>query len=150
MDKPSLVNKARALRHRETKAEQIMWSWLRDNKIDGVKFRRQQPIGKYIVDFVSFKKKLIIEIDGGQHSFEVNKTEDEARKQWLEDQGFHVIRFWNNEVSSNLEGVILQIEETLRGHPHFGPRLVPAGEILLLLKQNVEEKEPEGEAKKVL
>jgi very-short-patch-repair endonuclease len=121
VDKPSLVNKARALRHRETAAEQIIWSWLRDNKIDGVKFRRQQPIGIYIVDFVSFEKKLIIEIDGGQHNFEMNKTEDEARKQWLESQGFRVIRFWNNEVSSNLEGVILQIEETLRGHPHPVP-----------------------------
>ena len=121
MDKPSLVNKARALRHRETETEQIIWSWLRDNKIDGVKFRRQQPVGKFIVDFVSFEKKLVIEIDGGQHSFELNKTEDEARKQWLESQGFRVIRFWNNEVSSNLEGVILQIEETLRGHPHPDP-----------------------------
>jgi very-short-patch-repair endonuclease len=97
MQKPNLVNRAKELRHRETETEQIIWSWLRDNKINGVKFRRQQPVGQYIVDFVSFNKKLIIEIDGGQHSIEGNKENDGARTAWLESQGFRVLRFWNSE-----------------------------------------------------
>ena len=119
--KPNLVKRAKELRQGETQAEQIIWSWLRAKKLNGVKFRRQQPIGIYIVDFVSFEKKLIIEIDGGQHSFEENKVNDEVRTQWLESQGFRIIRFWNNEVFSNLEGVIAQIKEVLEDHPHPDP-----------------------------
>ena len=121
MEKPNLVKRAKELRHNETEAEQLIWSWVRSKKLNGVKFRRQQPIGIYIVDFVSFEKKLIIEIDGGQHSFEENKVNDEVRTQWLESQGFRIIRFWNNEVSSNLEGVIAQIKEVLEDHPHPDP-----------------------------
>jgi very-short-patch-repair endonuclease len=113
MEKPNLTNRAKELRQGETKAEQIVWSWLRAKKLNGVKFRRQEPVGKYIVDFVSFEKKLIIEIDGGQHSFEETKDNDEVRTQWLESQGFRVLRFWNNEVSSNLDGVIARITEAL-------------------------------------
>ena len=94
---------------------------LRAKQLNGVKFRRQEPIGNYIIDFVSFEKKLIIEIDGGQHSIEENKANDEVRTQWLESQGFRIIRFWNNEVSSNLEGVIAQIREALGDHPHPDP-----------------------------
>jgi very-short-patch-repair endonuclease len=121
MQKPNLVNRAKALRHTETPAEQILWSWLRDNKTNGVKFRRQQPVGQYIVDFVSFNNKLIIEIDGGQHSFEGNKENDGARTTWLESQGFRVLRFWNNEVTSNLNGVITRVREALEVHPHPSP-----------------------------
>jgi very-short-patch-repair endonuclease len=119
--KTHLVNRARELRQTETQAEQIIWSWLRDYKLNGVKFRRQQPICKYIVDFASFEKKLIIEIDGGQHSFEENKDNDDVRTAWLESQGFRVLRFWNNEVSSNLDGVFVQIGEPLEVHPHPSP-----------------------------
>jgi very-short-patch-repair endonuclease len=86
---------------------------LRTKKLNGVKFRRQEPIGPYVVDFVSYEKKLIIEIDGGQHSFEGNKENDEARTKW----GFRVIRCWNNDVSLNLEGVMAQISEALEVHP---------------------------------
>ena len=118
MQKPNLVNRGKELRHNETQAEQIVWSWLRGNKLSGVKFRRQQPVGQYIVDFVSFNKKLIIEIDGGQHSLEGNKENDGARTAWLESQGFRVLRFWNNDVSSNLDGVIIRIRETREVHPH--------------------------------
>ena len=113
MTKPNLTNRAKELRQTETEAEQIIWSWLRTKKLNGVKFRRQEPIGIYIVDFVTFEKKLIIEIDGGQHNIEENKANDEIRTQWLESQGFRVIRFWNNEVFTNLEGVITLIEESL-------------------------------------
>jgi very-short-patch-repair endonuclease len=113
MVKPSLSNRAKELRHSETEAEQIIWSWLRTKKLNGVKFRRQEPVGKYIVDCVSFEKKLIIEIDGGQHSLEENSINDKDRTEWLHSQGFRVIRFWNNDVSSNLDGVITRIKEAL-------------------------------------
>jgi very-short-patch-repair endonuclease len=117
MTKPNLTNRAKELRQTETEAEQIIWSWLRTKKLNGVKFRRQEPIGIYIVDFVTFEKKLIIEIDGGQHNIEENKANDEIRTQWLESQGFRVIRFWNNEVHSNLDGVITRIKETISCSP---------------------------------
>ena len=121
MPKPSLSNRAKELRHTETEAEQIIWSWLRTKKLNGVKFRRQEPVGKYIVDFVSFEKKLIIEIDGGQHSLEENSINDKTRTEWLQSQGFRVIRFWNNDVSSNLDGVITRIKEALNENPLPGP-----------------------------
>ena len=69
------------------------------------------------MDFVSFKKKLIIEIDGGQHSAEKNKEYDEMRTKWLQSQGFRVIRFWNNDISSNIDGVVTRIKEALEGYP---------------------------------
>ena len=111
MPKPSLSNRAKELRHTETEAEQIIWSWLRTKKLNGVKFRRQEPLGKYIVDFVSFEKKLIIEIDGGQHNQHPEIEHDEVRTKWLENKGFRVIRFWNNDVLLNTDGVIFKIWE---------------------------------------
>ena len=86
---------------------------MRNKQLCGVKFRRQQSLGKYIVDFVSFDKKLIIEIDGGQHNEDLIAGQDEIRTAWLKDQGFHVVRFWNNEVTDNLEGVLLKIIDVL-------------------------------------
>jgi very-short-patch-repair endonuclease len=94
---------AKSLRENSTDAERLLWQHLRARQAQGLKFRRQQPIGNYIVDFVCFDRKLIIELDGGQHA-EQQQTDD-ARTQWLETQGFTVIRFWNNEVLQNLEGV---------------------------------------------
>jgi very-short-patch-repair endonuclease len=73
-----------------------------------MKFRRQQPIGRFIVDFICFEKKVIVEVDGGQHSEEV----DGARDQWLVKQGFRVLRFWNNDVLQNTEGVFEVIRDT--------------------------------------
>ena len=72
--------------------------------MEGLKFRRQQPIGRYIVDFVCFEKKIIIEVDGGQHAVETKK--DTERDEWLRSQGFKVITFWNNEVLTNTQGVL--------------------------------------------
>ena len=80
-----------------------MWSVLRDRRLEGYKFRRQQPLGSYIVDFICLSHRLIVEIDGGQHAMQV--VRDEGRTAWLEDQGFRVIRFWNNQVLEELEGV---------------------------------------------
>jgi very-short-patch-repair endonuclease len=113
MKRSQPVSQARELRKKETGSEQILWSWLRNNQLNGAKFRRQQPIGIYVVDFVCFDKRLIIEIDGGQHNEDQIIARDELRTVWLEDQGFRVIRFWNNDVTGNLEGVMLKIKEVL-------------------------------------
>ena len=95
---------ARALRRQMTEAEKVMWSKLRDRRLDGVKFKRQKPIAGYIVDFVALDLNLIVEIDGGQHAERVE--EDAARTKVLEESGYHVIRFWNHDVVGNMEGVL--------------------------------------------
>jgi len=82
-------------------------------QVDGLRFRRQAPIGRYIVDFVCFEQRLIIEIDGGQHADRTGQ--DAARTRWLEGEGFRVIRFWNNDVLDNTEGVVESIRLALRG-----------------------------------
>jgi very-short-patch-repair endonuclease len=110
MDNKTLTCSGRELRRQGTQAERVLWLKLRNRQLNGVKFRRQQPLGNYIVDFVGFDKKLIIEIDGGQHNEEEILSQDEVRTAWLKSQGFRVIRFWNNEVLENLEGVLLNIQ----------------------------------------
>ena len=117
MQNANSAHRARELRYSEPPAEKFLWTLLRAKKLNGVKFRRQEPLGQYVVDFVSFKKKLIIEIDGGQHSAEKNKEYDEMRTKWLQSQGFRVIRFWNNDISSNIDGVVTRIKEALEGYP---------------------------------
>ena len=101
------IHKARALRSNPTHVERQLWWRLRYRQIEGYKFRRQRPIGPYIVDFVCLEMKLIIEVDGGQHSD--RKVYDEARDRWLTSQGYRVLRFWNNEVLTNIDGVIESI-----------------------------------------
>lgn len=113
METPKQVSLAKALRRNQTEAERILWSKLRNMQLGEVKFRRQQPIGNYVVDFVSFDKKLVIEIDGGQHNEAQTREKDEQRTLWLEGEGFHVVRFWNNDVLLNLEGVLSRILEVL-------------------------------------
>jgi very-short-patch-repair endonuclease len=109
-----LSSHARELRNNATDVERILWQNLRDSKLEGIKFRRQQPIEDYIVDFVSFSPKLIIEVDGSQHS--ENQKYDEKRDQCLRNNGFVVLRFWNNEVLENIEGVLEVIRQRcLRG-----------------------------------
>lgn len=100
---------ARKLRSNTTDVEQILWFRLRNRQIEGVKFRRQHVINHFIVDFVSVEKKLIIEIDGGQHNQDTNKKEDEKRTLFLQKKGFKVLRFWNNELLENIEGVLERI-----------------------------------------
>ena len=87
--------------------------------MDGYRFRRQVPFGQYIADFVCYNARLIIEIDGGQH--ERSSPDEAKRTRFLENQGYRVLRFWNNEVLSNLEGVCAIIARELRHHPH--PRI---------------------------
>ena len=98
------IKMAKTLRKRPTDAEILLWRYLRSKQLEGMKFRRQQPIGRYVVDFVCFEKKIIIEVDGGQHSVETEK--DKERDEWFKSQGFKVLRFWNNEVLANTQGVL--------------------------------------------
>ena len=104
---------ARNLRKNLTEPEQHLWHHLRKGQIQGFRFRRQVPIGKYIVDFVCFEKRLIIEIDGGQHVLQ--KDEDDARTEWLESEGFKVVRFWNHDVLKEINSVKEVILHSLSG-----------------------------------
>ena len=105
----NLTKTARILRRNSTDAERKLWYSIKSRQIEGFKFRRQQPIGSYIVDFICFEKSLIIELDGGQHT--VNREKDIERDNWLIKKGFHVSRFWNNDVLSNHEGVLSEIRK---------------------------------------
>jgi len=108
---------AQRLRKRPTDAEKKLWMHLRAKQLSGMKFRRQQPVGKYIVDFMCFERRVIIEVDGGQHSEEVDFT----REEYLRAQGFEVLRFWNNEVLQNIEGVLETIGRRCLLHPPPAP-----------------------------
>lgn len=110
MTKP-LVIKAKYLRTNQTEAEQRLWYHLRAHRFLGAKFKRQKPIGSYIVDFVCVERGLIIELDGGQHAGRIGY--DRQRDTWLRDNGFRVLRFWNNQVLFELEGVLEVITREL-------------------------------------
>jgi very-short-patch-repair endonuclease len=99
-------DKARNLRKNMTDAERRLWLFLRDKQRQA-RFRRQAPIGPYIADFACFDPRLVIEIDGGQH--DEQRDYDTRRDDWLRSQGFLVLRFWNNEVLENTEGVLERI-----------------------------------------
>jgi very-short-patch-repair endonuclease len=102
---------SRKLRVNQTDAETKLWNRIRNRQINGDKFVRQEPIGRYICDFVCREKLVVIEVDGGQHSESVR---DEVRDRYLRTQGYLVMRFWNNDVLSNIEGVLTVIDEELR------------------------------------
>ena len=110
--------RARQLRNNQTRAERALWQCLRKHQV-GVKFRRQHPLGPYIADFVCFEKRLIIEIDGGQHQEQIEY--DETRTDWLQQQGYKILRFWNNEILNEPAGVIAIIVIELNLHPHPNP-----------------------------
>jgi very-short-patch-repair endonuclease len=100
----NLTNKARSLRKNQTDVEQLLWRHLRNKRLHNYKFRRQFPIEPYIADFACLELKLIIELDGGQHANRINY--DDQRSLFLEQRGFKVIRFWNNDVIENTVGVL--------------------------------------------
>jgi very-short-patch-repair endonuclease len=100
---------AKILRRRPTDAEKRLWRYLRGKQLEGFKFRRQEPIGNYMADFVCYEKRIIVEVDGSQHG----KEKDSERDQWFEGQGFKVLRFWNNEVLKNTQGVLEAITKAL-------------------------------------
>lgn len=104
------TQRARELRSNMTEAERRLWQVLRERQVDGCKFRRQQPIGTYIADFACLQSRLIVEVDGGHHGSDA----DGERDAWLRSQGFRVLRFWNNDVMENLEGVYQSIEAELK------------------------------------
>ena len=110
---------ARNMRAAPTDAEATLWRQLRAHRFAGHKFKRQQPIGNYIVDFVCFEARLVVEVDGGQHN---ESVADEARDEWLEARGYRVMRFWNNDVMGNLDGVLLTILNQLTPSPQPLPR----------------------------
>lgn len=105
--KQAQVQHARSLRNQQTDAEARLWYHLRAHRFLGLKFKRQQPIGPYIVDFICMQKGLVIELDGGQHA--QTQDYDAQRSAYLRAQGFHVLRFWNDEVLTNTEAVLERI-----------------------------------------
>jgi very-short-patch-repair endonuclease len=114
----SLIQNARALRAHMTDAERAIWQHLRGGQM-GVKFRRQAPIGRYIVDFVCFSHHVVIELDGGQHA---DSASDKVRDAFLAAEGFKVLRFWNNEVWQQLDGVLEVVRlALLEQSPHPNP-----------------------------
>jgi very-short-patch-repair endonuclease len=102
-------SRARQLRKNPTDAERLLWQKLRFWQVDGRKLRRQQPLGGYIVDFVCLERRLIVELDGGQHAD--RNAYDKKRDDWLRNQGFVILRFWNHDVLNNIDGVVEQILE---------------------------------------
>jgi len=113
---------ARRLRRDQTDVERKLWSRLRDRRLCGVRFRRQHPIGPFIVDFCSIEANLVIELDGGQHALQARS--DAARTEFLRRQGYRVLRFWDNEALANIDAVLQRIVEALRAdiaHPHPNP-----------------------------
>jgi very-short-patch-repair endonuclease len=103
---------ARRLRVNQRDAETVLWNRIRNRQIDGHKFVRQQPIGGYVCDFVCRERLLIVEVDGGQHNESVT---DAARDRRLAEDGYRMLRFWNNDVLGNLEGVLTTIQADLAG-----------------------------------
>ena len=110
--KYQLRHLARDMRNTPTDAERLLWYQLRMKRLDGYRFLRQKVIDNAIVDFVCPKANLVIELDGGQH--DENKHADEARTRRLNRSGYRVLRFWNHEVTNNIEGVIHTIQQALR------------------------------------
>jgi|HubBroStandDraft_2_1064218.scaffolds.fasta_scaffold446971_2 very-short-patch-repair endonuclease len=111
----NLTKAARQLRSRMTDAERKLWFALKDRRFDAFKFRRQVPVGPYIADFLCFQSRLILEVDGGQHN---ESARDAERDAWLAQNDFRVVRFWNNDVLQNLEGVLTKLAAELEAPPH--------------------------------
>ena len=108
-----LVDRARKLRQTMTDVEVKLWCRLHRNQL-GVRFRRQCPIGPYVADFACHEPKLIIELDGGQHSEPDQQEYDERRTNWLRSQGFEILRYWNFQINDEMEEVVEAIEQRLQ------------------------------------
>ena len=107
---------AKRLRRDETDAERKLWMRLRDRQLNGLKFRRLQPIGRYIVDFFCSEQRLVTEIDGGHHADQIQA--DQRRTEFLNKAGYRVLRFWDNDVLANTEAVLHKIANELNAPPH--------------------------------
>jgi len=119
----SLLDNAKSLRRTMTDAEQKLWYHLRAHRFMGRKFKRQKPLGRYVVDFICLEEKLIIELDGGQHA--ENLEYDHERDAWLRSEGYTVLRFWNNELMNETEGVMERIRLALSKEADSAETLSP-------------------------
>ena len=117
---------AKKLRKNMTDAERLLWQHLRNRRLGGFKFRRQRPIGPYIVDFICLEKQIVIEVDGGQHAGQLES--DSKRSAYLKEKGYKVLRFWNNEVLQETESVLSVVLSSLDGSITPSPRPSPQGE----------------------
>jgi very-short-patch-repair endonuclease len=120
------TQRAQALRTNATGVERLLWTELRQRRLGGHKFSRQIPVGPFICDFVCRRRMLVIELDGGQHS--ANAARDADRTAYLERAGYKVIRFWNNDVTGNMEGVLQTILREIDACPPPDPLPVGEGE----------------------
>jgi very-short-patch-repair endonuclease len=110
---PALLQRAREMRREPTEPERRLWQKVRRKQLDGYKFRRQHPIGRFILDFYCHEARLVVELDGESHAFQ--EEYDAARTEWLEAQGLRVLRFPNQVVMKNMEGVLETILMACRG-----------------------------------
>jgi very-short-patch-repair endonuclease len=117
---------ARQLRKSMTDVEQHLWKYLRGKQL-GVKFRKQHPVGPFIADFAAPEVQLIIELDGGQHAADAMQTHDEARTHYLQQNGYRVLRFWNHEVSENIDGVLAVIHGAVAGASAATANMIAGG-----------------------
>lgn len=120
MHNSNLTSYARKLRRDQTEAEKLLWRHLRNKQLQGIKFRRQFQIGKYIVDFVALDERIILELDGSQHMGSAQEGYDRKRTKWLEANDYRVIRFWDNEILTNINGALEKIR-ILVTPPHPNP-----------------------------
>ncbi|HYV27878.1 MAG TPA: endonuclease domain-containing protein [Candidatus Eisenbacteria bacterium] len=119
MTPPKLTRIARALRKRDTWAEQLLWRWLRGRRFSEYKFRRQHPFGEHVLDFFCIEARLDIELDGGQHGFPESRAQDAERDTELERKGVQVLRFWNSRLRRDKESILAQIWRVLQERaPH--------------------------------
>ena len=111
--------RARELRRRQTDAERMLWRRLRDRRLGGQKFRRQHPIGRFFADFACVELQMIVELDGGQHAAQLHY--DDNRTRYLQRHGWHVLRFWDNDVLNQTEAVLESILNAMTMTPHPNP-----------------------------
>ena len=126
----NILTHARSLRGTQTDAENLLWMLLRDRRLDEFKFRRQHPVGRYIIDFYCHEAKLAVELDGGGHNLDESKKYDRLRSLEIESAGIHVVRFWNNEVLKDCVAVMECIYRVLqeRSKKPLTPAPLPEGE----------------------
>jgi very-short-patch-repair endonuclease len=114
-------NRAKHLRRAMTRAEVLLWRYLKAHHLDGLSFRRQAPMGLYVVDFVCHTARIIVELDGETHDFDSRQQRDATRDAWLASRGYTVLRFTNEQVLSSLEGVLIVIRETAAARDLLAP-----------------------------
>jgi very-short-patch-repair endonuclease len=114
-------HRAKHLRRAMTRAEVLLWRYLKAHHLDGLAFRRQEPMGRYVIDFVCHAARLVVELDGETHDFDARQHHDAVREAWLASRGYVVLRFTNEQVLSSLEGVLIVIRETATARTRNAP-----------------------------